>query len=101
MYSLLLYNSSTGQICIIIVVIVSPMLYFISLPSNTLLVFEVFKSFQASVERETGKKLTYIHAKNGGEYRGQFEQYCRDHGVRFLRSVPKTPQHNGVVERMN
>ncbi|KAG8377494.1 hypothetical protein BUALT_Bualt08G0038700 [Buddleja alternifolia] len=32
---------------------------------------------------------------------GPFEQHCRDHGIRLEKSVPKTPQHNGVAERMN
>jgi transposase InsO family protein len=40
-------------------------------------------------------------ADNGGEYRGPFEEYCRSHGIRLEKTVPKTPQHNGVAERMN
>ena len=39
-------------------------------------VFEVFKQFQASVERETGKKLKCIRIDNGGEYIGPFHEYC-------------------------
>ncbi|KAL4311654.1 hypothetical protein GQ457_01G013270 [Hibiscus cannabinus] len=38
-------------------------------------VFETFKQFQASVERETGKKLKCIRTDNGGEYRGSFHEY--------------------------
>ena len=81
MYSLLLYSSSTGQFCIIIVVIVSPMLYFVSLPTDTPSIFEIFKSFYSNVNREIGRKLKYILADNGGEYPGQFQKYCRDHGI--------------------
>ena len=48
-----------------------------------------------------GENLKCIRANNRGEYRGQFEQYYREHGIRLVRSVPKTPKHNRVVERMN
>ena len=62
---------------------------------------DVFKHFHASVESETGRRLKCIRANNGGEYWGPFEQYCREHGIRLEKSIPKTPQHNGVAERMN
>ena len=64
-------------------------------------VFGVFKHFHASVEREKGRKLKCVRSDNGGKYRGPFEEYCREHGIRFEKTVPKTPQHNGVAERMN
>ncbi|KAG8478926.1 hypothetical protein CXB51_028925 [Gossypium anomalum] len=32
--------------------------------------------FQASVEREAGKKLKCIRTNNGGEYTGSFHEYC-------------------------
>ena len=64
-------------------------------------VLEVFKEFHSKVERETGKQLKCVRADNGGEYRGPFEEYCRSHGIRLEKSVPKTPQENGVAERMN
>ena len=34
-----------------------------------------FKLFQASVERETGKKLKCVCSDNSGEYRGPLEEY--------------------------
>jgi len=61
----------------------------------------VFKAFHMKVERETGRQLKCVGADNGGEYRGPFEEYCRNHGIRLEKTVPKTPQHNGVAERMN
>jgi transposase InsO family protein len=64
-------------------------------------VLDVFKYFHASVERETGRKRQCIRADNGGEYRGPFERYCREYGIRLEKTVPKRPQHNGVAERMN
>ena len=40
-------------------------------------VLDVFKYFQAKVERETGKRLKCVRSDNGGEYIGPFDQYCR------------------------
>ena len=51
--------------------------------------------------RETGRKLKAVRADNGGEYRGQFEEYCRSKGIRLEYTVPKTPELNGLAERMN
>ena len=62
---------------------------------------EIFKQFHVKVERETGRRLKCVRADNGGEYRGPFEEYCKKYGIRLEKSVPKTPQHNGVAERMN
>ena len=64
-------------------------------------VLSVFKLFQALVERETGKKLKCIRTDNGGEYLGPFDAYCKMHGIRHQRTPPKTPQLNGLAERMN
>ena len=64
-------------------------------------VLDVFKQFQASVERQTGKKLKCIRTDNGGEYRGPFDEYCRSQGIRHQKTPPKTPQLNGLAERMN
>ena len=64
-------------------------------------VLDTFKTFQASVERETGKKLKCIRTDNRGEYIGPFDKYCQDQGIRYQKSLPKTPQLNGLAERMN
>lgn len=32
---------------------------------------------------------------------GPFEHYCQEKDIRLEKAVPKTPQHNGVAERMN
>ncbi|GAA0184077.1 hypothetical protein LIER_31382 [Lithospermum erythrorhizon] len=64
-------------------------------------VFNHFKSFHVLVERQIGKPLKCIRTDNEGEYIGSFDQYCKDKGIRHEQSVPKTPQHNGVDERMN
>lgn len=64
-------------------------------------VLDVFKVFHMKVERETGRQLKCVRANNVGEYRGSFEEYCRSHSIRLVKTVPKTPQHNGVAERVN
>ena len=64
-------------------------------------VLSVFKEFHMRVERETGRKLKAIRADNGGEYRGQFEEYCQSKGIWLEYIVPKMPELNGLAERMN
>ncbi|PKI65433.1 hypothetical protein CRG98_014172 [Punica granatum] len=54
-----------------------------------------------AVERKTGMKLKCVRADNGDEYRGPFENYCRSHGIKLEKTVPKTPQQNGLAERIN
>lgn len=64
-------------------------------------VLAAFKEFHAMVERQTNKKLKCVRADNGGEYCGPFEEYCKTFGIRLEKTPPKTPQLNGVAERMN
>ena len=64
-------------------------------------VLDVFKKFQALVERQIGKKLRCIRTDNGGEFTGPFDEYCRQQGIRHQKTPPKTPQLNGLAERMN
>ena len=64
-------------------------------------VINVFKEFHARVERETERKLKCIRSDNGGEYTGLFNDYCRSHGIQHEMTVPGTPQHNAIAERMN
>jgi transposase InsO family protein len=54
------------------------------------------------VERETNKKLKYLHSDNDGEYTSkEFKIYCAKYEIRHEKTVPYTPQHNSVAERMN
>ena len=64
-------------------------------------VLDAFKELHVVLERETRRKLKAIRADNGVEYKGSFENYCKLHGIRLEKTVPKTPQQNGVAERMN
>lgn len=54
------------------------------------------------VEKSTGKVLKAIRTDNGGEFTSkEFEAYLTAEGVRHELTIPKTPEQNGVAERMN
>ena len=54
------------------------------------------------VENETGLKIKRVRSNNGGEYRDNiFREFCANNGIKMEKTVPMTPQQNGVVERMN
>jgi hypothetical protein len=46
--------------------------------------------------------LKCLRSDNGGEYCSkEFDDYYSYHGIRREKTVPRTPQENGVSERMN
>ena len=64
--------------------------------------FDTFKKWKALVENETGKRLKCLRSDNGGEYCSkEFDSYCSHNGIHREKTVPRTPQENGVPERMN
>ena len=65
-------------------------------------VFEKFLEWKALVEKSTGRNLKALRTDNGGEYTSaEFEAYLKKEVVRHELTVPKTPEQNGVAERMN
>ncbi|KAK3041602.1 hypothetical protein RJ639_000736 [Escallonia herrerae] len=61
-------------------------------------VYHTFKKWKVLVENETWNKVKCLKSDNGGEYRdGGFQEYCS----RLIRTVKRTPQENGLAERMN
>ena len=64
-------------------------------------VLEKFKELHALVEMQTGKKLKCVCSYNGGDYYRPFDSYCKQHGIAHEKTPPKTPQLNGLAERMN
>jgi hypothetical protein len=65
-------------------------------------IFDTFKKWKALVENETGKSLKCLRSDNGGEYCSkEFDYYCSYHGIHREKTVPRTPQENGVTKRMN
>eukprot|EP00253_Pinus_taeda_P014004 PITA_14004 len=64
--------------------------------------FEKFKSFKALVENESSYKIKSLSSDRGGEFTSnEFFYFCEEHGIRREFSTTRTPQQNGVVERMN
>ena len=54
------------------------------------------------VERIRGKALKTLRSDNGGEYTShEFINHFKQHGIRHEFTIPKTPEQNGVAERMN
>ncbi|HEX4849418.1 MAG TPA: DDE-type integrase/transposase/recombinase, partial [Puia sp.] len=71
-------------------------IYFLRQKSD---VFQTFKKWRSLVEKETGKRLKCLRSDNGGEYCSkEFEDYCSFNGIRRQKTVPGTPQENGVAE---
>ncbi|KAL5822188.1 hypothetical protein ACOSQ3_024070 [Xanthoceras sorbifolium] len=65
-------------------------------------VFDTFRKWKAMLENETGLKIKRLRSDNGGEYRdSRFREFCANSGIKMEKTVPMTPQQNGVAERMN
>ncbi|KAL5848374.1 hypothetical protein ACOSQ4_006387 [Xanthoceras sorbifolium] len=65
-------------------------------------VFDTFRKWKAMVENETGLKIKRLRSDNGGEYKdSRFREFCANSGIKMEKTVPMTPQQNGVAERMN
>ena len=64
--------------------------------------FEYFQEWKALVEKQSKYKLKTLRTDNGGEYTSKrFEQYLKAEGIRHEKTIPKTPEQNGVSERLN
>jgi transposase InsO family protein len=65
-------------------------------------VFGKFKEFKALVGNQTKTKITVLRTDNGGEiYRNEFEEFYKKCSIARQRTIPYTPQQNGVAEMMN
>ncbi|XP_074374207.1 uncharacterized protein LOC141714594 [Apium graveolens] len=52
------------------------------------------------IELEAGMPVRYIRSDNGTEFRNaNLNDFCVEKGISRQYSAPRTPQHNGVVER--
>ena len=61
-------------------------------------VFEVFRQFQAHVERLLGHKIKYVQSDWGGEYI-KLNAFFQQLGITHRVSCPHTHQQNGSAER--
>lgn len=65
-------------------------------------VFDRFLEWKALIEKSSGRKLKTLRSDNGGEYTSaKFAAYLKAEGVRHECTIPKTPEQNGVAERLN
>ena len=65
-------------------------------------VFDHFREWKALVEKSSGKKLKILRTDNGGEYTfKKFEDFLKSEGICHECTIPKTPEQNGVAERLN
>jgi len=64
--------------------------------------FKKFKAFKALVENESDHKIKCVRSDQGGEFTSdKLFDFCEEHGIKRQFSTARTPQQNGVVERMN
>ena len=64
--------------------------------------FDTFKKWKDLAKNEIEKRLKCLRSDNGGEYYNkEFDSYCSHNGIRREKTVPGTPQENGVSERMD
>jgi len=64
--------------------------------------FEKFKAFKAFVENESDRRIKCLRFDQGGEFTwDEFFYFYEVHKIRKEFSTARTPQQNGVVERMN
>ena len=65
-------------------------------------VFDRFQEWKALVEKSSGKRVKTLRSDNGGEYTSnKFKAYLKSEGIRHECTIPKTPEQNGVAERLN
>ncbi|KAJ9558432.1 hypothetical protein OSB04_013046 [Centaurea solstitialis] len=65
-------------------------------------VLSVFLTWKNMIEKQTGRKIKVLRTDNGGEYTSDpFQEVCRKEGIVRHFTVPRTPQQNGVAERLN
>ena len=64
--------------------------------------FEKFKVLKALVENELDLKIKCLGSDRGEEFTlDDFFEFCQQHGIKIQFSVVRTPQKNGMVERIN
>ncbi|OMO73383.1 Integrase, catalytic core [Corchorus capsularis] len=65
-------------------------------------VFDRFKEWKIMIEKRTSRQIKTLRTDNGLEFCGQgFNEFCKKEGIVRHHTVRRTPQQNGVAERMN
>jgi transposase InsO family protein len=74
-------------------------IYFLKAKNET---FNKFLEFKALIEKQTGKHIRALRTDNGGEFEShQFDDFCKEAGIKRQLTVPYNPRQNGIVERKN
>jgi hypothetical protein len=64
--------------------------------------YDVFSNFCTQIKFDKEINILKVRSDHGGEFENEpFETFCEKHGIVHEFSSPRTPQQNGVVERMN
>lgn len=64
--------------------------------------FRSSKLFKSRVEKETGLAIKCLRTDRGGEFTStDFNDFCKENGIRRQLTASYTPQQNGVAERKN
>lgn len=62
----------------------------------------MFKYFKSLVEKEIGTYIKCLRTDHGGEFTSQeFNQFCKENGIKRQLTAVCTQQQNGVAERKN
>ncbi|GKD93873.1 retrovirus-related pol polyprotein from transposon TNT 1-94 [Tanacetum coccineum] len=65
-------------------------------------VFPTFKEWKVLIGNQTGKMIKKLRTDNGLEFCGEnFNALCQKYGIARHHTLVRTPQQNGVAERMN
>ena len=65
-------------------------------------VFRTFTELLAQIKLQMGQTLKVLRTDGGGEYTSkEFESFLKVRGTHHEITMPDTPQHNGVAERLN
>ena len=65
-------------------------------------VFERFKEFKALVENLSERKIKILRSDNGREFTSnEFNDFCKEVGIKRELTIPYNPQQNCVVGRKN
>ena len=61
--------------------------------------FNMFKCFKKLVENETGLSIKCLRTNRGGEFNSKdFNEFCKQYGIKRQLTAAYTPQQNGVAE---
>nr|GEV63555.1 hypothetical protein [Tanacetum cinerariifolium] len=64
--------------------------------------FCVFEVYKTQVKLDSGKNIKCLRRDNDGEYTGdEFDNFCKQEGIKRQFTMAYTPQYNRVAERMN